>query len=120
MSTLFTVLVTPVPLGSLVPACFGVLKSCQVRVGGFGVEVCQAVEEVVERWERLEGCMCCPSQAFRWQCSCNLAVRDISYMFCEEDCGWGRERQAAGKARNEALTELAGPFCLLTLLNPAT
>ena len=45
MSTLFTVLVTPVPLGSYVPACFGVLKSCQVRVGGFAVEVCHSFGE---------------------------------------------------------------------------
>ena len=71
MSTLFTVLVTPVPLGSLVPACFGVLKSCQVRVGGFGVEVCHSFGEASDEacggggGERLEGCMCCPSEAFQ-------------------------------------------------------
>ena len=44
----------------------------------------------------------------------------IATMFCEEDCGWGRERQAAGKSRDEALNELAGPLALSALLNPAT
>ena len=34
----------------------------------------------------------------------------IATMFCKEDCGWGRERQA----------ELAGPLALSALLNPAT
>ena len=65
MSTLFIVLITPVHLGSHVPSRLEVKKSCQVRVGGFGVEVCQAVQEVGERGERLEGCMCCPSEAFQ-------------------------------------------------------
>ena len=69
MSTLFTVLVTPVPLGSHVPSRLEVLKSCQVRVGGFAVEVChsfgEASDEACGGGERLEGCICCPSEAFQ-------------------------------------------------------
>ena len=71
MSTLFIVLITPVPLGSHVPSRLEVLKSCQVRVGGFGVEVCHSFGEASdeacggEGGERLEGCICCPSQAFQ-------------------------------------------------------
>ena len=30
----------------------------------------------------------------------------IATMFCKEGCGWSRERQAAGKSRDEALNEL--------------
>ena len=39
-----------------------------------------------------------------------LIDRDAA--FCCEDCGWGCERQAAGKDRDEALNATGGPLAL--------
>ena len=82
MSTLFIVLVTPVPLGSHVPSRLEVLKSCQVRVGGFAVEVCHSFGEASDEacgggGSVLKGVYAAQVKLFRWDCSCNLAVHDM-------------------------------------------